>query len=85
MLSLVFLLAFFAAGATFIMRKLVPQLWLMVKPWSCDLCMSWWSAWLGVVIKSVNDYVPLDQAIFAVPASVGLSVLMVKAANRLGE
>lgn len=33
-----------ASGATAIIRAVVPQTWLLHKPLSCDLCMSWWSS-----------------------------------------
>jgi hypothetical protein len=43
------LVGLFAAGATMVTRELAPLAWLMVRPLSCDLCMSWWGSWLGVV------------------------------------
>ena len=72
-----------ASGVTFIVRALVPQMWLLHKPLACDLCMSWWSA-LAVTGWSIwcGD-VGLSQSVVAVLGGVGVSVLAVKTANRL--
>lgn len=51
-------LALSAHFLTLIVRALVPLSWMMEKPWSCDLCMSWWTSivlvgawmWFGEVM-----------------------------------
>jgi hypothetical protein len=96
LLILALFLGLCAAGATHAARALAPQGWLLHKPLSCDLCMSWWSSWLGVVLLWVGGSFPVGggaigmirmiaTALAVVLASTGLSVLLLKAAWRLGE
>lgn len=47
------LVALFAAGLTVVLRAVPPFKALVfsgVKPWACDLCMSWWNACAGGVL-----------------------------------
>jgi hypothetical protein len=85
MLFTALLLGLFAAGCTFVVRKVVPQDWLLFKPFSCDLCMSWWSAWLGVILINVTEPMGFLHAVPIVFAGTGLSVLLVKMGNRLSD
>ncbi len=79
------LVGFFAAGTTHAARAVAPQPWLMHKPLACDLCMSWWSSWLGVLLMSLYQPLELFSAGVVVLAAVGLSVLLLKLVWRLGE
>lgn len=83
LLPLIFTLGLIAAGTTLIVRALVPQLWLLVKPFSCDLCMSWWSSLVSMIgLMSVQS--DLDTtALPAVLGGVAVSVVLLKAVNRL--
>jgi hypothetical protein len=98
LLILALFLGMCAVGTTHAARALAPQAWLLHKPLSCDLCMSWWSSWLGVVLLGAGGTIGTGGAIgtigmirmiattlAVVLASTGLSVLLLKAAWRLGE
>jgi hypothetical protein len=52
------LVALFAAGLTHIFRALPPfRGWVFrgVKPWACDLCMSWWGAVLATSALRLDE------------------------------
>ena len=56
LLAGVAMVAFGAVGLTTLLRTLVPSQWVeSVKPWSCDLCMSWWSSSVCVVVAVALD------------------------------
>ena len=77
-----------AAGFTASFRAVVQDhkpAWLLVKPLSCDLCMSFWSSLLFVATLVVAESVPLAHAPLAVFGAVGVSLLSVKAATRLSS
>ncbi len=82
-LELVLILGLFAAGMTAIIRALVPMLWLLHKPLSCDLCMSWWGSLGGAVLWQVVEPQPLHLFVLSVPAAVAVSLVLIKTANRL--
>ena len=74
-----------ASGAALIVRAVVPQHWLLVKPWSCDLCMSWWSSLvMGAAAGFVTDTPPLVAAVAAVGGTT-VSVAALKVINKIGE
>lgn len=79
------LLGLAAAAAATIIRAFVPQLWLLFKPWSCDLCMSWWCS----LALSVLVTVYADLALVIVPilllASTAVSMTVLKIHNRLSD
>jgi hypothetical protein len=79
---------FAAAGLTASFRAVIqdhkPE-WLLVKPFSCDLCMSFWSSIVFVATLVATESVSLSLAPLAVFGSVGVSLLSVKAANRLSS
>ncbi len=73
-----------AAGATAVIRAVVPQLWLLFKPFSCDLCMSWWTALGTTAILAVDsDDLRGVSAALTVLGGVAVALLVTKAANRL--
>jgi hypothetical protein len=77
-----------ASGITSIIRAVVQEarpLWLLEKPLSCDLCMSWWSSLAVVLFWSLTEPVSPVAALLAVPASVAVALLSTKAANRLSS
>lgn len=78
MLALIFAVGMIAAGAALIIRAVVPQPWLLNKPLSCDLCMSFWSSVVFGMLIGTNS-------IPAVVGGVAVSVLVLKAVNRLGD
>lgn len=51
------MVAFGAVGLTTLIRTILPlRLVEGVKPWSCDLCMSWWSSLVCVVVAVALEY-----------------------------
>lgn len=83
------LVGLFAAGATQIIRALVPTLWLLVKPLSCDLCMSWWGslagAGLGSLTKCCQTANGLPDLVIIVGAAVAVSVVTLKTVGKLTD
>ena len=67
MLSLVLVVGLMSAGLTLVARALAPQLWLLHKPLSCDLCMSWWGAWAGTALLALDR-----GSMFTAPQTAGL-------------
>ena len=78
-----------AAGLTAIARAVVQDHgkveWLMEKPLSCDLCMSYWCSLLLALIAVIVDGLALPGTLLVVPAGVGVSLLAIKGANRLSD
>lgn len=75
-----------AAGSTFVVRAIVdefrPEL-LLVKPFSCDLCMNWWGS-LGLTLMSAIDSgLGAAACVESVLAGTAVGVLATKTANRL--
>lgn len=62
------LVGFAAAGATSIIRAVVPTLWLLVKPFACDLCMSFWTSL--VLTALLMPDMPVHIALGAVAVSI---------------
>jgi len=84
-LSMILAVGLCAAGSALIVRSVVPQLWLMVKPFSCDLCMSWWSSIVAsVAVATLDGAGPLTAGVAAV-GGTAVSVLLLKATNRLDD
>lgn len=46
-----FLIALCSVTFTSVIRALVPDAWLLKKPWGCDLCMSVWTSLLAGAIQ----------------------------------
>lgn len=75
------LVALFAAGTTLVVRALPVirgEVFRGVKPWACDLCMSWWCACIGqFIVLNVGEVRPtLMNALLLVSAAVPLSMLV---------
>ena len=71
-----------AAGAALVVRAVLAEwlpLWLLVKPFSCDLCMSWW----GSVAFSALAHGPTFDAAWPVLGGTAASVLTLKVVNHL--
>ena len=82
------LFGLFAAGLAMVVRAVVPTLWLLKKPLSCDLCMSWWGSLVSWVLGTCNERCQTGgwiQAPLFIGAAVAVSVLTLKAANRLTD
>ena len=72
-----------AAGATFVVRAVVDSVrpvWLLSKPFSCDLCMNWWASIAMVAIDPAPVFGECAQLVLA---STAIGVVTTKAANRL--
>jgi hypothetical protein len=72
-----------ASGVTAIARALAPVTWLLVKPLSCDLCMSWWSSLAITGTLLLSEPISLAQSVAVVTGGVGVALVTTKAANRL--
>lgn len=83
LLALVVTVGLAASGTTAIIRAVVPQLWLLRKPLSCDLCMSWWSSLAITGTLASVDPVSLAQSVAVVTGGVGVALVATKASNRL--
>lgn len=84
-LALLFGLA--ASGLTAIIRVTIgdrkPE-WLLHKPLSCDLCMSFWTTVAVVIGWTIQHPAPGIEGAIGALAGVGGAMLATKAANRLG-
>lgn len=74
---------FASSGITFVVRAAVPQLWLLAKPFSCDLCMSFWSSLAVTAWLARSGDVGPEQSVVACCGGIGVAVLMVRTANRV--
>lgn len=72
-----------ASGVTAIIRAVVPQTWLLHKPLSCDLCMSWWSSLALTATLATVEPMSIAQSVVVVTGGVGAALLLTKTANRL--
>lgn len=72
-----------ASGLTAIVRAVVPQTWLLHKPLSCDLCMSWWSSLALTATLATVEPMSIAQSVVTVAGGVGGALLLTKTANRL--
>lgn len=86
-LSLALLIALAASGLTAIFRVTIgdrkPE-WLLHKPLSCDLCMSFWAASVVTIGWATQHPVSAVEGAIGALAGVGGALLVTKAANRLG-
>ena len=88
LLPLAFVLGLAAAGAVAVVRAVVQEvrpLWLLAKPLSCDLCMSWWSSVAVALYALALDLLDAPVAPLAVLASTGVCLAVVRGSNRLSE
>ena len=85
-LLLALILGLAASGVTNIVRAVVPQHWLLVKPWSCDLCMSFHSSWAMLLVTLFDTAAPLPtigECGLIVSASTAAALVVTKIINRL--
>lgn len=74
LLSGVVMVAFGAVGLTTLVRALLPlRLTESTKPWSCDLCMSWWSSLACVVVAVSLEYGTVRDAVVTLLPSFALA------------
>lgn len=88
LLGAVFVVGLAASGITAIIRAVVQEIrptLLLVKPLSCDLCMSWWSSVVVTICLLAAREVHGLQSVVAILGGVGVSLLSVKTANRLSD
>jgi hypothetical protein len=73
-----------AAGAAFVVRAVLADWlprWLLLKPFSCDLCMSWWGSLAFAGVHGGADW----PSLWPVPGAVALSLLVLKTHARLAD
>lgn len=88
LLAIALLFGLAAAGITATVRAVVQEarpLWLLEKPLSCDLCMSWWSSLSIVVAWAAHESIAFIPAALAVFGSIAVALLVTKAATRLSS
>jgi hypothetical protein len=73
-----------AAGVAHVVRAIAPIPWLMRKPLSCDLCMSWWTSLAFGVMWSIDMGSCTVDGAMQVFGGVGVSVALLKLTQRLG-
>jgi hypothetical protein len=87
-MSLAILIAMSAAGITAIARTVAQDHgkaeWLLEKPLSCDLCMSFWGSFSSVVVWAMGHEIGFTEGLVTTAAGVGGALVLTKAANRLG-
>lgn len=74
-----------AAGLTAVVRAVVPTLWLLHKPLSCDLCMSWWTTLTLGALHAWHYAQEPAPAVLAIFAAIAVALTATKAANRLSS
>jgi hypothetical protein len=53
-----------AVGLTVALRAIVPVRWVEeIKPWACDLCMSWWSSMICLGVACGLGFGDAQEAI----------------------
>jgi hypothetical protein len=75
-----------AAGATFVVRAIVDELrpaLLLHKPFSCDLCMNWWSSLVAALV--IDHAASFGECAHLVLGGTAIGVVVTKVANRLSD
>ena len=88
LLATAILVGLAASGLTAVIRAVVQEvrpLWLLHKPLSCDLCMSWWSSLAITVPSTLAGELTVHQSVVTVLGGVGVSLVSVKVANRMSD
>jgi hypothetical protein len=88
LLPLALVLGLAAAGAVAVVRAVAMELrpmWLLSKPLSCDLCMSWWASIAVAVFALAAGLLEATASPLAVLASTAVSLACVRGSNRLSE
>lgn len=88
-LAAAIVIALAASGLTAALRVIAQDHgkaeWLLEKPFSCDLCMSFWGSVIFTIAYVLRHPEQLWDAPVLVPASVGAALVFTKAANRLSS
>lgn len=85
-LLFVLILGLASSGLTNVIRAIVPQEWLLVKPWSCDLCMSFHGVWVMGLVTFIDSSAPMPttgECGLLLTASTAVSLVSTKIINRL--
>lgn len=89
LLCLTVVCGFSTAGIVAIARTVAQDYgrpeWLLRKPLSCDLCMSFWGSAASVGLAALSESVSPAAAMLAGLGSVGVGLVTVKTASRLSE
>lgn len=87
-MTLAILIGLSASGLTAIARTVAQDHgkaeWLLEKPLSCDLCMSFWGSFVSVALWSSHQSIGFIEAVITTFGGVGTALVVTKAANRLG-
>lgn len=87
-MTLALLVALSASGLTALARTLAQDYgkaeWLLEKPLSCDLCMSFWGSFFTTVVWSTEHSIGIGEGLVTTAAGIGGALVLTKAANRLG-
>jgi hypothetical protein len=71
-----------SAGSASVIRAVVPTTWLLVKPFSCDLCISWWPSFAQGMWAIYEGCGNVDSG-KAVLGATMLSIVALKTAQKL--
>lgn len=85
LLTTILAVGLIAAGVASVVRAVAPQEWLLHKPLSCDLCMSWWSSFVMTAWVHVLEKPPFPFLVSVIFGATMVSIVALKTANRLGE
>lgn len=87
-MTLALLIGLSASGLTAIARTVAQDHgkaeWLLEKPLSCDLCMSFWGSFVSVALWSTGYSFGFGEALVTMFGGVGTALVATKASNRLG-
>lgn len=86
MIETIILVGLFAAGLASVVRALLPVTLLVQKPWSCDLCMSFWCSIIGMGLFGPQAWTfaaAWRHLLAPALAAVAVSLLVLKAIARL--
>ena len=88
LLALSVFLGLVAAGSVAVLRAIVMDvrpMWMLVRPWACDLCCSWWCSVAAVTFYGIAIGLTVPDAVLATLASTAVSLAVVRGSNRLAE
>lgn len=86
MIETIIVAGLFAAGLTSIIRAVLPVTLLIVKPFSCDLCMSFWCSGIGMALfgQQATSFSEARRFLLTPTiAAVAVSLLVLKTITRL--
>jgi hypothetical protein len=71
-----------SAGTASVIRAVVPATWLLVKPFSCDLCISFWPSFAQAMWAIHQGCGNVDSGRALLGATM-ISILAIKSAHKL--